>query len=165
MTDEECIEAYRELSGMLESNLLGWVAQEVDALVAVGKTEIREVAPVSAAEERDLLAQGRLALPSAQHVIPPARSRGRGARFVATVEYPPAERLRLLIQATRTAIKDTADMELAVANELIDSGIASAEIERPDGRDPWTISETEAQSRARHARSLDAALQALESAV
>jgi hypothetical protein len=133
--------------------------------VAAGKTEIREVAPVSAEEERDLLAQGTFAVLDALPLAPQSRRRSRAATFVATVDYTPTERLHLLIQAIRRAIRDTADMELAVANELVDGGVASAEVERPDGRDSWKVSGRDAQSRVSHARSLDAALHALESAI
>ncbi len=165
MTDDECIEAYEELSRILESNELGWVAQEIAALVAAGKTEVREVAPVSAAEERDLLAQGRLEMPDVPVAARQSRGRGRAASFVATVDYPPAERLRVLIRGIRAATRDTADMELAIAKELSLGSVPTADLERPDGRDPWKISETEAQLRVTNARRLDAALKALESAI
>ena len=156
---------YDELSRMLESDGLGWVAREIAVLVAAGKTEIREVAPVSAKEERELLAQGSFALLDTPRLPTQSHRRSKAATFVATVDYTPAERLRLLIQAIRRAIRDTADMELAVANELTGGGAARGDIEGTDGRDAWTVSRTDAQSRVSHARLLDAYLLELESAI
>jgi hypothetical protein len=70
--------------------------------------------------------RGREAIP--QEAIPevqaPRRRRRGATTFVGTRDYTPPERLRLLIHATRRAIRDTADMELAVANALIQGGVA-----------------------------------------
>jgi hypothetical protein len=165
VTTDECTAAYDQLRLMLENQRLAWVARDLEAVVAIGKTEIKEVSTVTVEEAREMLAIGRPGALSSLPATSYPRRRGRHATFVATLDYTPEERLQLLIHAIRAAVKDTAEMEVAVADELVRGGATSGEIERSDGLDAWTVTDRSAYARASHARSLDSALLSLEAEI
>lgn len=103
MNEQECIHAFERLIKILNDNGLGWVAEQVNEQIRIGKTIQREI---------ETLKEGKgMPLFATVDDYSSKLTRGPKATFPVTVEYQPSERLELLINAVRQAIVDTADME------------------------------------------------------
>lgn len=103
MNEQESIHAFERLTKILNDNGLGWVTEQVNEQIRIGKTIQREIETLKEGKEMPLFAtfgdySSKL-------------TKGPKVTFPVTVEYQPSERLELLINATRQSIVDTADME------------------------------------------------------
>ncbi|SRR6266496_2152420 len=105
MTDEKAVEAFHKLSDMLRGAAMEWILTEVNDTLIVGQLEIKKVPATESPGEDDLFLS--------------PRPRRVTASFTATAEYPPKERLRILINAIEQVWVATAGMQDYVATVFL----------------------------------------------
>lgn len=108
MNEQRLIHTFARLRKILSDNGLGWVTEQVDEQIRIGKTIQREI---------ETLKEGKgMPLFTTIDDYSSKLTKGPKATFPVTVEYQPSERLMLLINAVRQSIIDTADMEYHLVN-------------------------------------------------
>jgi hypothetical protein len=117
LTDEESMQAYDALLDRLRELQLGWVIQQVEAAIALGKPEPRRLRKEEVGEP-----VWRLVSPDAS-----GKRRGTPAVFIVAAEYTVQERLSLLIEAIRASVIEpvtfAADILAFFPESLSESGI------------------------------------------
>jgi len=112
MDDQERVETYHRLLHILRNVKLGWVADQIEEQVRVGKTVEKEVDTLKPYHhEPQLFESSSVSL-----------TKGPKAMFPVTVEYSPVERVELVLEAIERTIVSAAEMEQHLA-EVISSDI------------------------------------------
>jgi len=160
MNDQECIQAYETLAGILDQNGLGWVTAQVAEQIRIGKTIQREIETLKEARQAGLFTFDDYPFDD----YPSRLKKGPKATFPVTVDYEPPERLRLLIDAIEQAIVITASMEHHLLEyfekEIQDwQGIQFHADE--SGSEPRSLDKRKAISRLKSSRNLKELLDAL----
>ncbi|MBI4516859.1 MAG: hypothetical protein HY699_13700 [Deltaproteobacteria bacterium] len=161
MTEDEVAEWRRHLADVLKHHNLGWVIEQVEQHLRLGKTTEEEIqtfgerySPAGSGERRSL------SLP------PVTYPRGRKARFLSTREYEAREALKVWIDAMEAAIADTAEMEAELRSQFSQGPQMETTLVR-EGSEPTvrTISHAEGATRADSAGKLRRLLQELKGEV
>lgn len=149
MDDQQCTETYEILHKVLEQNGLGWVFEQVEEEIRLGKTVEREI---------DTLREDKQGFDLFTHEdYPTTLKKGTKARYPVTIQYSPPERLLLLIDALERAVVNTAEMEYHITDvfegELEDWKALTFHSEET-GAHVISITEQTAFSRLKHSKKL-----------
>jgi hypothetical protein len=120
MTESEANEVFDRLRTMLLEAGLDWMVDQVSEQIRFGKLTIKTV---RVPRESDSFIEG-------EEPTYGIRRRASTARFPATAEYSPKERLRLLIEGIEQAVLRLADIETAVLDRFHDVSFASDETQK-----------------------------------
>lgn len=155
MNNQECNQTYEILLKMLIENRLEWVTTQVSEQIRIGKTIEREIETFKEVRETRLIDSDN---------YPSQLGKGPKATFPVTVDYEPAERLGLLIDAIEQTVVNTAGMEHHLVEFLEKDDKSPHEIhfiaEEP-GSEPNLINKHKSTSRFGSANKLKDLLNAL----
>src|SRR5437016_1392304 len=97
MNEKEALGAYEQLSHTLRQQKLGWVVDQVDRYLRLGKSEEKEI-PIAGEE------------PGLPGMPVYSTRRGRKPKFLATMDYMAQERLQILAIAITHAVPHLSDI-------------------------------------------------------
>jgi len=103
MNNDECKEVFDTLIKMLNDQGLGWVVEQVQEQIRIGKTEEKEIKTLKEARHSPSIFE----LDDYRKQL----KTGPLATFPVAVEYGSEERLQLLIDAIEQVVVNTAQME------------------------------------------------------
>jgi hypothetical protein len=123
VTDEECLQAFSDIEAALRDLGVGWVVEQVDTLLAVGRVTHVQVSTTTA-----LLDSGRQLTFSEPER---ASRRGRKAEFAKAIDFSPRERLAILLDAIDQAFGQTVSMQ-SEADSAVKEILGAAGVELID---------------------------------
>jgi hypothetical protein len=160
MTEEQCAETYNILANLLRRSNLGWVMDQVDADVRVGKLIEKPIREISARYPTRGVAFELVEMPEPQR-------RGRAGSIRQRVEYSHRERLRVLIEAIEHAVLHTADLVEAALKLMADTRPSLQIVFEPDGSNerPFSVDQVDIHSRRQFQNDLRLALNQLKAQI
>lgn len=109
MTSDEAEDYRRHLTALLDKHHIGWIADEADEAIVVGKTISKRIQPQQ--------------IVATDFETRPRSARRRTEEFLATEPFDPTEKLRILLDAIEHALFAPARMESEIINNLkLDAG-------------------------------------------
>jgi hypothetical protein len=147
---------YRELSGLARQHGLDWVVTQAESEIALGKITSGKVR----AKEVPL---HDASLEEIQKL-----SKGRPTKFTVSEEFTPAEKLRILIEALRHAVRGVWEISLAVSESMANSipGLEKVQFV-PEGisKEAFALDTSEILSRKHAAHAFDELIHEIEEAI
>lgn len=153
MTDDECLQVFSDIETTLRDLGVGWVAEQVDALLAVGRVTHVQVSTTAA----QLDSGQQLAIPELERA---GRRDGRKADFAKAIDFSPRERLAILLDAMDQAFGQTANMQME-AESAIKEVLGAAGIDLTDPTTGTVVSLTPDDARLTSAVTLNDLIQSL----
>jgi len=153
---DEMEQCYSSLTDLSKRYGLNWVIEQVESQIALGKIgsgkiRAREV-PLANGLMEDVQRQ----------------SRGRPTQFTVSEQFTPAEKLKILIEALRHAVKGVWQIAWTVSNYLTDNidGLHEVRFE-PEGisKEGLVLDRLDIQSREAAVNRLDALIHEIEEAI
>ena len=108
MNEKEALGAYEQLSHTLRQQKLGWVVDQVDRYLRLGKSEEKEI-PIAGEEP---VGPGLPGMPVY------STRRGRKPKFLATVDYTAQQRLQILAIAITHAVPHLSEIATKLRESL-----------------------------------------------